>query len=395
MKTAMKFALFALTLLLACTLLFTACDEEKKSKDESTHVHSFGEWETVKHATCTEEGSKKRDCACGEIQTAAIAAMGHSYGEWTVTKDATCSEAGSKKRTCACGNEDVQSIEMLPHTYGEWTTTKDATCSEAGSKQRACACGNIQTEEISAWGHSPNSTNTCTRCGLTVLAMTAEQIEASKEIDEMTHSVTEYSDKIIINITLKDEKGYSKQVPVYVEITVKGENGEVLYSKTIVKKDSQSKVSVNYEEITNASTNLGTLYYKVYNDYTSFDTISKELTNIPWTVEIELPTLPTVINYTGYSASSCKVTNITYRVSSDDVYFYFTGEKTYDKNGNNYSNQCYIGWKLYDDEGFVVANGTCYTTSVKVGEKFKNEDATAYNVIEQGKTYRLEILNVS
>ena len=110
---------------------------------------------------------------------------------------------------------------------------------------------------------------------------------------------------------------------------------------------------------------------------------------------IELPDVPQTISDTGYYASSCKVTGITYKVSGDDVTFYFTGEKTYDKNGNGYSQSCKIGWKLYDEDGYVVDSGTCYTTSIKVGEKFKDAKCNANNVIEQGKTYRLVIMNVS
>ena len=211
----------------------------------------------------------------------------------------------------------------------------------------------------------------------------------------MSHSVSEYSDEISINITLKDGDSYSVQVPVYVDVKITDDNGNVLYSETIIKKSSQSKVTIDYDEITNAITNTGTLYYTVYNDYVSFNTISNELEKIPWTVTIELPAVPQTISYTGYSASSCNVTGITYKVSGDDVTFYVTGEKTYDKNGSSYSQSCKIGWKLYDEDGYVVADGTCYTTSLKVGEKFKNEDFSAYNVIEQGKTYRLVIMNVS
>ena len=94
MKKTMKIALFALLVLLACTLMLTGCntdeyddptpsqtdsrsteDNESKhtnaedSKAESSgkqpHVHNFGEWKTTKIATCTKEGAKERYCSCG------------------------------------------------------------------------------------------------------------------------------------------------------------------------------------------------------------------------------------------------------------------------------------------------------------------------------------------
>ena len=399
----------------------------------SGHTHAYGEWETTKAATCTVDGNKVRSCECGEQQTQSIAAMGHEYGEWSVVKEASCTEAGSKERICKCGDTQTQSIiadhsysmwiidlaatcastgskhstcsacgdtktETIPkttsHNYNEGVVTKEATCSIPGVKTRTCTiCGTNTTETISALGHNVDNTGVCKRCGLVTLNMTSTEIEKSKTIEKMSHSVSEYSDKININITLKDGNSYSVQVPVYVDVKIVDDNGSVLYSKTLIKKSSQSTVTIDYDEVALSFTNTGTLYYTVYNDYVSFDTIGKELEDIPWTVTIELPNVPQTISY--YNASSCKVTGITYKVSGDDVTFYFTGEKTYDKNGSNYSNSCRIGWKLYDEDGYVVSDGTCSTTSLKVGEKFKDADCTAYNVIEQGKTYRLVIMDVS
>ena len=224
--------------------------------------------------------------------------------------------------------------------------------------------------------------------------MTNTEIEDAKKIETMSYSVSEYTDEIYINITLKDENNYTLQTPVYVEVKIIDESGTTLYSKTLIKKSSQSKVTISYDEITNARTETGTLYYKVYNDYCNFNEQSEELEKIPWTVSVDLPAVPKTIKDTGYNASSCKVTGITYKVSDNDITFYFTGEKTYDENGTSYSQACKIGWKLYDSDGYVVADGTCYTTSIKVGEKFKNADDSAYDVIEQGKTYRLVILDV-
>ncbi len=69
----------------------------------------------------------------------------------------------------------------------------------------------------------------------------------------------------------------------------------------------------------------------------------------------------------------------------------FTGEKTYESKGDNYSSKCRTGWKLYDEEGYVVKSGTCYTSSVEQGEKYKDSEETIYS-LTPGK-YSLKIIN--
>ena len=390
MSNKIKTIIGSLLLLFASILVLSACNN-------SGHTHQYDAWTVVKAATCTEAGEKVRFCSCGDKQTLSIVA-GHSYGEWVVDIEATCAQAGEKHASCSvCNDKKTESISKTStHTYNEGTITTSPTCTINGSKRFTCTkCNATKEESISSLGHSVDNTGKCSLCGLVTLNMTNSEIEKSKKVETMSHSVSEYSDEIYINITLKDGDSYSIQIPVYIDVKIVDDNGSVLYAETVIKKSSQDKVTIDYDKITNAITNTGTLYYTVYSDYVSFDTVSKELEKIPWTVTIELPNVPQTISYTGYSASSCKLTGITYKVSGDNVTFYVTGEKTYDKNGSSYSQSCKIGWKLYDQDGYVVADGTCYTTSLTVGEKFKNEDFTAYDVIEQGKTYRLVITNVS
>jgi len=42
-----------------------------------THIHSFGQWNTMKAPTCTEFGSELRICSCGENETRYINPTGH------------------------------------------------------------------------------------------------------------------------------------------------------------------------------------------------------------------------------------------------------------------------------------------------------------------------------
>ena len=113
--------------------------------------------------------------------------------------------------------------------------------------------------------------------------------------------------------------------------------------------------------------------------------------------KIILPTLPEIISdysYSGSKKSSVKITNITYEISDDDLYLYFTGEKIYDSEGNKYSRSCNVGWKLYDLDGYILDSGTFYSPAIAVGEKFRDEDERIYGVIKPGETYKLVISSV-
>jgi hypothetical protein len=89
-----------------------------------------------------------------------------------------------------------------------------------------------------------------------------------------------------------------------------------------------------------------------------------------------------------------KVTDITYEISGTTMYIYFSGEKTFDREGNNYSRSSSIGYKVYDSDGFVVSSGTVYITALKVGDKFRNEKEYIWD-ITLGETYTLEIMDVN
>ena len=188
------------------------CDRCGQSMSGETHTHEFGEWTTVKAATCTEEGMQERKCACGVAETQPIEALGHAdenkdgkcdrcgqsmggeththeFGRWTTVKAATCTEAGMEERKCACGVAETQAIEALGHAdenkdgkcdrcgqsmggeththeFGRWTTVQEATCTEAGKQERKCACGVAETQAIEALGHADeNKDGKCDRCG--------------------------------------------------------------------------------------------------------------------------------------------------------------------------------------------------------------------------------------
>lgn len=81
------------------------------------HEHSFGEWKTVKEASCDEEGTREKKCKCGEKETETIPKISHVYN-YEITKKATYAERGERVGTCAfCGVKTTESIDCL---YSDW-----------------------------------------------------------------------------------------------------------------------------------------------------------------------------------------------------------------------------------------------------------------------------------
>lgn len=115
-----------------------------------------------------------------------------------------------------------------------------------------------------------------------------------------------------------------------------------------------------------------------------------------------LPNLPVTIRNTRYN-KTCKIESIKIeRIPYYSQTYYmltFIVESTYHSKGTNYSDYASFGWKLYDEDGLVVTSGTGVTEgSIMVGEKSKaiekfyvGED----EYIQNGKTYHLELINLS
>lgn len=106
-------------------------------------------------------------------------------------------------------------------------------------------------------------------------------------------------------------------------------------------------------------------------------------------------TLPMdIANYSGDTREAeANITDFSYTVSGSSVKITFTGQKTYDSKGFGQSRQFMVGWKLYDSDGYVIKDGTAYSTSIKFGEKFKNCEDSIYS-LEPGE-YTLEIMGVN
>lgn len=108
-----KAALIIVTAAAALIMITAACSVEE-------HTHKFDNWETVKSATCTEEGEKRAVCECGEEKTEIISAKGHTFGEWEKISEATADKDGEEVRRCnECGYEERRKIPFEGEETGE------------------------------------------------------------------------------------------------------------------------------------------------------------------------------------------------------------------------------------------------------------------------------------
>ena len=143
-----------------------------------THEHSYTE--TVKEATCTEDGLKTFTCECGKSYTEKIKSPGHRFE--IVVVEPTCTSIGYVTNTCKnCGESYfVKTLPATGHDESEWIIDKNADCKNAGSKHKECTvCKElIKTEIIPMTSHSFISsiveptcislgyeTRTCENCG--------------------------------------------------------------------------------------------------------------------------------------------------------------------------------------------------------------------------------------
>ncbi len=110
--------------------------------------HTYGNWETIKAATSSTSGEKRRSCnVCGYSETTTIPVIEHthSFGSTWLTNE------NQHWHVCSCGEKS--NIEV--HKYGSWTIVTASTCTSVGAKTATCSvCGYKKTESIPANGHS-------------------------------------------------------------------------------------------------------------------------------------------------------------------------------------------------------------------------------------------------
>ena len=83
--------------------------------ESTAHVHSWGDWETTKAATCAAEGVRSSTCSgCGEVRTESIARTEHDWDAGIIVKPAKYYSSGVRTYTCKiCGLTKSSPIPAL------------------------------------------------------------------------------------------------------------------------------------------------------------------------------------------------------------------------------------------------------------------------------------------
>lgn len=187
---------FALILMLLCVFALSACDNAdtppnndngRQTTDENggnnspenptVCQHTFGEWDTVKQATCKEEGKRTRTCnKCSETEEESIQ---KSETHTTVIDEAvpaTCKDTGLTEGShCSVCNKvlvEQETVSKLKHVYdqkktgSEYIRTK-ATTSASATYYYSCICGSKGTAYFS-YGSPISDNSGWTSCNKTV-----------------------------------------------------------------------------------------------------------------------------------------------------------------------------------------------------------------------------------
>lgn len=115
----------------------TVLEISSKYFHSAPHVHAFTErveddTYLASMATCTDPAAYYLSCECGVAGTdtfSAGSALGHSWGDWEVVTPATCTEPGVEGRACAsCGATESREIAATGHDF------VDGACAACGEK---------------------------------------------------------------------------------------------------------------------------------------------------------------------------------------------------------------------------------------------------------------------
>lgn len=175
MRRKSFFSVF-MTVMMLCFLPIAACQ---------THTeHTYGEWQTVKEATCIEEGQRVRKCIeCGDEQNESIPKVAHKVASLQVIQKPTCIQPGEESGVCSVCEQTVsQPIAALGHDK------LTAWSSDADSHWHACSrCD----EHLDVGSHQIVNGN-CSICEFSEAVLAELTFEL---LDDGTYTVTGYTNE--------------------------------------------------------------------------------------------------------------------------------------------------------------------------------------------------------
>ena len=221
-----------------------------------SHGHSY--YGTVtSESTCTEKGSIKYTCDCGDSYTEEIPLKSHNE----VTdhgKAATCTETGltdgSHCSVCQKVLVVQSEIPKTNHEYNEsYKVVKDATCTEKGTIRYYCVCGKAKDEEIPLTEHEAVIDEavaaTCTKEGKTEgshCEICDTVIKPQETVPKADH--TPVADKAIAPTCIKSGKTEGSHCSVCKKV-LKEQETVVATGKHTLKHIAEKKATESFSAV--------------------------------------------------------------------------------------------------------------------------------------------------
>ena len=233
----------------------------------------------------------------------------------------------------------------------------------------------------------------------------------SHRVNTLTNWSFQYNDSTddySLFFALCDTKEKEVASPGEVSIRIENENGQVVYEgkKTFDKSDFgtyESKVAgehyladvrIGTDEITEGSSENGTVYFTISGDDFAFDEVHCEVYDLPTEeIRIDVQGLPQEIcqkDWDGSVRTKIVLTDVTYSIESGTMpsaTFTISGEKIYgSRTSIGYE---MVGYQLCDSNGYVVDSGQIFIDkALGAGDKFSDDSLMIYDLVP-GETYVL------
>ncbi len=154
----------------------TSASTDGKTAADGTHVHTFGEWEVTKPATCVTTGIETRTCEeCGETETQEISRTDHTWDEGVITKEATETSNGARLYTCTVCKANKS--EIIP---------AGSASSDIDAKTESL---NINGGDPEATGSANNNNSVTGKVGTTTTGAAGGENAASGQVNSNGGSV--------------------------------------------------------------------------------------------------------------------------------------------------------------------------------------------------------------
>ena len=298
---------------------------------DHTHDYIVFPVETIKEATCTEDGIQQYTCLFGETYTEKIPALGHNIVA-VPAKNPTCTEVGNTLGTqCDRCKESFVTPEAIPalgHSFTRYVSDSNATCIADGTETAKCdRCGetNTQKEMNSAKGHTYKAKvtkPTCLKKGYTTYTCACGDTYTANKVSALGHKYAKGSctrckyKPVGVKITKQPTSvtvAKNKTAKVTVKVTGTDLTYKWYYKNKGATKFSLSSVKTStYTATMNADRNGRQVYCKITDKYGN--TVTTKTVTLSMKQTAKITSQPKGVN-----VASGKTASVTVKATGDGL----------------------------------------------------------------------------